>query len=437
MPKLNTKILLFGGIIAVALFVVLVVTGAIPGLKKSGAPPVSGSLVVWTVEETSEEERAAWDDIQKRFNVEYPNVKIERKNFDSPEEYENALLDGLASGEGPDIFMVLNHAVPRYANKITPAPETALPLSALGTRFPRTVEADFAPQGKIYGLPLSIDTLVLIYNRSLLDQAAVNPPQSWEEFEVALPRLTKSDVSGISFAGAALGTAGNIEYPADLLSLLMLQTGARMTDQNFTRATFSDRNGQDALAFYTQFADSGSPVYTWNASLPNSLDLFIQEKVAMLFGYRETAETLKERNPFLDIGISEAPAPETLIAGNKRVSYPRYYGFSVSRQSENPGLAWTFVVRIAGNEDIAGSYMIKTKKPPALRSLLVLNKDDTSIGVFARQALIAVSWPQIDNRLVERLFSSAITRVVEGRATPATVLPEIAEEISRAMQKQF
>lgn len=437
MPKLNTKLLLFGGAGIFVLFIILVIAGVIPGLKKSSTPPVTGSLLVWTVGEGSSEEKIAWEDLIKKFNGSYPQVSVSLKNFDSFETYESALLDGLASGEGPDVFMVLNHAVPRYANKISPAPETLLPLSELKSRFPTIVERDFAPRGIIYGLPLSIDTLALIYNRNLLDQGAVNIPQSWEEFVTALSRLTVRDASGISFAGAALGTSENVQFPADILSLIMLQSGVKMTDESFTSAKFNEEKGENALVFYTQFSDEKSSAYTWNASLPDSLDMFTQEKVAMLIGYQETLSVLKERNSFLSIGIAEVPNPSELIANNKKLSYPRYFGLSVSRQSKDPELAWKFVTRIAGNDDVAGSYMATTKKPPALRSLLVMNRDDATIGVFARQALVAVSWPQVDNKMVDRLFSSVITKVVEGRAAPMEALKEAADELSRAMKKQF
>lgn len=438
MSKLNTRALLFGGIGIFALIIVLIVTGVIPGLKKSGTPQISGNIVIWTVGEGDDLEKTAWTAMLKKFNAVYPKVQVTRRNFDSPDVYESAVLDGLASGNGPDVLMVLNHALPRYANKIVPAPETIFPLSRLRNDFPKIVEADFAPQGKIYGIPFSIDTMALIYNRSILDQSAVSPPESWEDFEIALQSLTKRDATGISFSGAAMGTAENVPYASDILSLLMLQSGVKMTNSEFTRSTFdSGQEGPRALEFYTQFANAGSSAYTWNASLPNALDSFGQEKVAMVFGYHETLKDLRAKNPFIDIGVSEMPSPERLITSGKKVNYPRYYAFAVSRQSKSPELAWQFILATVGNNEIAGSYMLTTKNPPALRSLLILNKDDANIGVFSRQALTSLSWAQIDNTLVEQLFSSVITSVNEGRETSEDALRRISDELSRAMQKKF
>ncbi len=438
MPKLNARVILFVGIGLFVLFVVLVLFGVVPGLKKSSTPPVSGSLLIWATEEGSQGERAAWEELINKFKSGYPAVTVAYKNFDSPTEYENALLEGLATGDGPDVFMVLNRAVPRYANKLFPAKSPLLSLPTVQNLFPKTVEADFAPKGTIYGLPLSIDTLALIYNRSLMDQAAVEVPKSWESFEETVPKLAKSGPSGISLAGAALGASKkNIANAPDILSLLMLQLGTEMVNPGFTSATFNSNEGKRALAFYTQFVSPASSAYTWNESMPDALDLFSQEKVAMMVGYQTTLEELRERNRFLDVGVAEVPSPETQIQNNRRISYPRYYGLVVSRQSKNPDLAWQFVTFATTKESEAGAYMMSAKKPPALRSLLLTNKDDAQIGVFARQALTAVSWPQVDNRLVENLFSNLIERVNRGEVEPAQALEEAAGEITKAMQKKF
>src|SRR3989344_1320524 len=112
MPKLNTRTLLFGGIGLFALIIILVVARVIPGLKKSDTPPLSGTVVIWTVGEGDKDEKAAWEDILRDFKGTYPDVKVTRRDFDSPESYESSLLEGLATGEGPDVFMVLNHAAP-------------------------------------------------------------------------------------------------------------------------------------------------------------------------------------------------------------------------------------------------------------------------------------------------------------------------------------
>ena len=62
--------------------------------------------------------------------------------------------------------------------------------------------------GQIYGLPLSLDTMAIYYNKDLLDRSSVpEPPKTWEEFAVAVKKITKYDkqTNKITQSGAALG----------------------------------------------------------------------------------------------------------------------------------------------------------------------------------------------------------------------------------------
>jgi ABC-type glycerol-3-phosphate transport system substrate-binding protein len=431
MQKFNLKYLVFGIAGLFVLFVALVFTGVIPGLReKADKPTVTGSITVWTVGEETRDREKAWKDLVKSFQGTYPGVKVESRNFRTYESYENALADSFGSGETPDVFMVSNTAFPRYENKLAPAPASLFSLESLRALFPKTVENDFVSEGKIYALPLSIDTLALIYNRNLIDQAAVAVPKTWAEFESAVPQLTRADVSGIQSAGAAIGTAGNVPYAADIISLLMLQRNIPMTAGS--RAVFNTAPGKDALGFYTQFADRAGAAYSWNETMPQATDFFAQEKVGMLIGYRSTIDALKSKNSFLDIGVAEIPSD----SASSKKSFARYMALAVSKQSKSQPAAWAFVSAVSTNETWLKPYLALTKEAPALRSLALLSKDDPAIGVFSRQALTATTWKQADDRAVASAFQAMIESVNTNEKTPERALDDAAAEISRSMQKK-
>jgi hypothetical protein len=60
--------------------------------------------------------------------------------------------------------------------------------------------------------------------------------------------------------------------------------------------------------------------------------------------------------------------------------------------------------------------------------------NDPEFGVFASQALVARSWPQVDNTSVNSIFSEMIESVINGRADVFTSINRAQEEVSRLMR---
>ena len=70
-------------------------------------------------------------------------------------------------------------------------------MRELRETFVDTAVADSVINNKIFGLPLSFDSLLLYYNRDLLNVADIpTPPLTWSEFSEAVTRLTKLDKQG-------------------------------------------------------------------------------------------------------------------------------------------------------------------------------------------------------------------------------------------------
>ncbi|MEK9173487.1 MAG: extracellular solute-binding protein, partial [Patescibacteria group bacterium] len=230
------------------------------------------------------------------------NVKVQYKELDE-DKYEATLIDVLASGEGPDIFMVGNRDARKQKGKISPVPVNQLNLVSFQKYFPEVASQDFVIDGEIYALPLYLDTLALFYNKDFFDQVGItSPPKTWQEFQEDVAKLAVVDREGEIFrAGAAIGgSERSVAHATDLLNLIMLQNGTIMTSQNLSAATFSaavkqKSPGLEAFNFYIQFANAASSYYTWNDNQSNSLDAFASEKVAMIFGYQGDLEAIKDR----------------------------------------------------------------------------------------------------------------------------------------------
>lgn len=387
----------------------------------------------------------------------HPNVTIEYKKLRF-EEYEDTLLNALAEDRGPDIFSIHNTWIRKYQNKITPLPPSVtlpfqyvsgtikketktellevptLSLLKLKQQFLDAVYDDVVistdvgggqPRDLIYGLPLSVDTLALFYNKNLLNNSGIpEPPVTWSEFQDHVKILTRTDETGnILQAGGAIGAAKNIERSTDILSALMMQNGAKMTDENgfaIFHQTPPELKGLNippavgALNFYTNFANPVSSAYTWNDKLPDSLSAFTQGKLAYFFGYSYHIPIIRTLSPKLNFDISRLPQIEMDQPGSPQVNFANYWVESVSRKSKNQQWAWDFV-QFAASEKEARKYLIKAKKPTALKSLINFQLEDLDLGFLAAQLLTAKSWYRgMKPEAVDGIFAEMIDSVNSG-----------------------
>lgn len=395
----------------------------------SRTPATSGPAVLLKIWGTDSKE--AFAGVFAAYNTGRPNVTLEYTQV--PEDkYADELVNAFATGKGPDVFMIGNNDVRKYSRLMAPATSTQLRASQLGSVFPQAVSENLIYRGLVYALPLYIDTLALVYNRDKLDQAGIAvPPPTWEEFVAAVPRLRSENAQGQLLAAAAGigGTEKTVMHAADIVSLLMLQNGAILSDPN-GEARFADAvngKGIEAFQFYLDFANAGSNAYTWNESRPNSLESLLAGNTAMAFAYRDDIAGFAKKSPFLKWSI--APMPQ--IQGNSAVNYPRYDALAVWVGSRNQTWAWDFVIGVTTNETAMAAYSAAANRPAALRTLLAKQVNSAELGIFAKQALTARSWAVPDYDKMRSIMSDAITKVLRGETAPETALKEAETAINQ------
>ncbi len=374
----------------------------------------------------------------------HKNVQIIYRSF-TFDEYEQQLLNSFAAGTGPDIWLMHNTWLVKHADKIEPLPDT-IP----GQKKPLMLFKDFQDQfvdvavkdltagGTIYAVPLYIDTLGLYYNKDIFNSVGITqPPRTYEELNSDVQRITALDNAGnIRRSGAALGTARNINRSTDVLMMLMLQSGVKMTNDSGTGATFAqsvERQpvGQTALQYYTDFANANKQVYTWNAQQHYSIDAFTNGETAMMFNYSHHIQTIRAKSSRFNFGI--APVPQ--IAGSpKNITFANYWAPTVAKQSKHVADAWEFLVYLASKEG-AISYLNASNRPSARRDLIEIQKNDPDLGIFAAQALTATSWLQVDNTAIESIFADMIDAVNFGRASIQDALEAAEHQVNILMSK--
>ncbi len=371
------------------------------------------------------------DALQKliaKFQGSHPYITINLRQLSQAELYPR-LVEALAEDKGPDIVSVSNRSVQSLKTKLAPMPEAvndttvAVVKGTIGTNtvittvpkklvtptqldrdYVQAVKNDVLIDNKIYGLPLSFDSLALYYNKDLLDRAGVpEPPRTWEEFQAAVKKITKynAKTDAITQSGAALGTSNNISVSDDLIYVLYKQSGLDFVAKNgqpvFNRVPAGVNNGSESPAmavmnFYTDFANPARDTYTWNENMDNALDAFSNGSVAFFFGYNYYLPVIKARAPQLNLGI----LPLLQLNPERPMNVANYWVQAVTAKSTKQAAAWNFIDYIT-HSAATKEYLDATGRPTALRAYIAAQSQNVDLLPFISQVLIADNWYRGNN----------------------------------------
>jgi len=152
------------------------------------------NLTYWRLFDDRETIQPIIDEYQKKNK----SVTITYKKF-SYEDYERQAIDELAAGKGPDIWMIQNDWLPRHKDKLTPMPEEMMNTETYRTTFVDVATDDFVDDNRIYGIPLTVDSLALFWNKDLFNKAGISqPPATWDDLIKDVSRLTKPEATPLA-----------------------------------------------------------------------------------------------------------------------------------------------------------------------------------------------------------------------------------------------
>jgi ABC-type glycerol-3-phosphate transport system substrate-binding protein len=272
-------------------------------------------------------------------------------------DYYTKLLPSLAAGSGPDVFQIRSTDVPTYIDKgiIAPLDTGVVSYENINEAFiPGTIkylEAD----GKYYGLPTDVQTVVLFYNTEIFKEVGLTKaPDAWNELIEYAQKIHKRDDSGMTVRmGLAHGSYGPV-----ILSFIA-QTGTEFMKDG--KALFDNEAAFNAFKFTTDWIvkygvedlDFGS---RWTAFRQGELGM-VAAHPAMLGSFRST-------NPDLPIGIAELPAPE----GQPQINVVTNWAYVMSNKAGNKELA-TKWIEFLTSEEAQRKWTRETGELPARKAL--------------------------------------------------------------------
>lgn len=455
------KFFVVGGILIVVFGFVYFVASFFErdGVKPSVSAP--SALVFYH----SGDDAKVYQSLISQYQKKNPKLKVILKTFDNLQTYEARLVNEMAEGRGPDIFVMPNDWFYRHIRKIQPAPTALMNADTFRKTFVDTADRDLIRPDqsgnlRIFGLPMYVDSLAAYYNKDQFEDrlpAQGQPSDTWTGFLNDVFQLTKVESGFLQVAGAALGRADNISTGVDVLYALMLQLNTEFYGKGNRVATFgtvsgSKKSGLDALALFTSFTDATQKNYSWNSSFTGfssapEVDAFAQGKASVIFGYSDTYQKIfdaisqyeaRKQLVINQASIRIAPFPQFVnpdASVQKRVTLARYMALTVSRNSKYSNQAWDLLSFMTNSANLQ-TYSTETHRPPSRRDLLETFKKDPFYGVFALQSAYAVSAPMYNDFLFHPLFVDAVTRVVDLRETAASSFKKAEVQVSALLPEE-
>jgi ABC-type glycerol-3-phosphate transport system substrate-binding protein len=423
-------IVISAGIIA-AVLSVLVFSGKV-SLGSGGAKAPTGQIEVWGTipKDPMENFLMQYNAQAKTFRVTY--------RFIPEDGFSTALVEALAEGRGPDAIIAPYQKILEQASKVYPFPAASFTEKNYKDTYVNGASILWTPQGAL-ALPVSIEPLVLFFNRTLLAKhGVVAPPKYWDEINGLVPTLTVINPQGAFVESAiALGAYNNVPNTKDILTTMVHQLGQETVVKQVNgagsyvytvTANTPVKEGGDIfplavdLRYFMEFSDPTKNKYAWNQFLPNAQDQFVAEKLAMYIGFYGDGKTIRERNQKLDFDSTYLPQTKDY---NTFVTGMRLYGFATLRSVKNANVAFRVESDFA-SLDWSNQISALVGGVPAHTSYVKLQGVPEVLG---RSNLVARGWFDVKPQSSSALFEQMIRDVSSGKTDVSDAVTEFVTRL--------
>ena len=353
------------------------------------------------------------------FNKEYAG-KIEiTAEFLPRAELNKQFTAGVISGKLPDIAVVDNPDHAAYA-----VMGVFADITDLMKGWPDQSQYFEGPwkstmyQDKNYGIPLGSNCLALFYNETMLAEAEVSVPETWDELLATAKKLSAKDRYGLAIS-AVKNEEGTFQYLPWLLS-----SGADVEHLDSPEAIKS-------MAILAQLVKDGSmsqEVINWTQA--DVRVQFMAGKAAMMVNGPWQIATLKSETPDLKWNVVKIPKDQVFasVLGGENLA--------ICKGAEMEA-AWEFLKFAAQPKVVEEFSIAKGYFPPRkdVATTAAYWNDDPIFKVFMDQMSYAMprgphpKWAQISNAM-----STALHEALTGVKTPEEAMQNAQKTVAEALK---
>jgi multiple sugar transport system substrate-binding protein len=335
------------------------------------------------------------------------NATIDHQSVPYP-QYNPKVLQQVSTKTLPDILMINNPDLPQFASTGALRPLTDLDIDT--SVFLESVLEVGKYEDELYGLAPNVNSLVLFYNKKMLEEAGVEVPTTWDELGAAAKKLTEGERYGFTYS-ASTGTEGTWTFIPFLWS-----NGGSQLELTAPEAV-------EALTFYTGMALDGyvsKSVVNWSQA--DAKDQFASGKAAMMINGPWQIPSLNDTEG-LEWGSATIPVPEagdTPIAplGGELWTVPvsdpdreaRSAHVVACLNSEEKQLETALTNNTVPSNKNAAAQLVEEQ--PEMKSIV-----ETVTTAYPLTGDSGLKWPDVNTAL-----SAAIQAVITGQASPEEAL---------------
>jgi multiple sugar transport system substrate-binding protein len=284
----------------------------------------------------------------ERFKARYPNVTIETQFVPQPTwgEYNNSMLNQIASGDSPDIFASAIEGFAEIASKdllldLGPVIEAdPVAQTVLGDIEPNLLEGmRTRPSGELNFFPTEWNNMITYYNKDMFDAAGLEYPAAdwtWEDFRAAAKALTIRDSAGNATQYGYFVPGFNFG-----LQPWLLTNNASVLDNDWRESTVDTPEFRESLEFLHALIHEDKTAPAFEAGVGG--EQFVAGQVAMFSaGHWPIPEIVSSGLTNVGVQIMPINKIEATVFG--------IGGLAITKASENPELAWEFIKEMTGKE---------------------------------------------------------------------------------------
>ena len=366
-----------------------------------------------------------WEDIKKSVGIQDAvkdfeqkyDVKVNVQEMPYAQQLEKLRLDGPA-GIGPDVLVIPND---QLGGAVVQGLLTPLNLDKekIDAFTPASINA-FRLDNTLYGVPKAVETLVLIYNKDLIDKPLQSLPE-WLDYSKKQREQNKygllAKFDQIYYSWGAIGPMGGYLFGKND------KGGYNPKDIGLNKP-----GAVEAVTFLKKFyANKGFPAGILGDNEQNANDpLFTEKNAAAVINGPWAFQ------PYEAAGINYGVVPlPNLPDGKPMSSFLGVKGYVVSTWSKDKQLAQQFLEFINQPQYVKTRY-IATREIPAQKAMIddPMIKNDEKASAVAVQAARATAMPGIPEMgEVWGPANAALELSLTGKQEPQAALDAAARQI--------